>query len=169
LYREIIVSRFALAATRLIVCLTAIAWAVSFFVIMSGLDIVSLSIASAPVIGRLDPVFHWFMQKAGIAWPTIVMFPLMILSLALIETRRGHFGKRLSALGDASYASYMLHYPLLLIFSLVMARLKVDESVRCSAWCLALFFAVLIAMSLCSFRYLETPAQRLLRGSQKSS
>ena len=41
------------------------------------------------------------------------LFPMTIMSLALIETQRGSLGKRFSFVGDISYSSYLLHFPLI--------------------------------------------------------
>ena len=37
-----------------------------------------------------------------------LLFPLTVLTLALVETRRGHLMRRASILGDISYSSYLL-------------------------------------------------------------
>jgi peptidoglycan/LPS O-acetylase OafA/YrhL len=51
------------------------------------------------------PVFLWLPFQ-------LLPFPCTIVALALLETGRGTLGRRLSFLGDISYSSYLLHFPL---------------------------------------------------------
>lgn len=96
-------------------------------------------------------------------WPTVVLFPATILSLALLETRRGELGRRWAFLGDISYSSYLLHFPLQMITIALVLRLEIAQSVFYSPWLLALFFVALVLASLASHRYFEVPVQRVLR------
>jgi len=109
---------------------------------------------------RLPPMIA---HKMASAWPSFVLFPTTIMSLALIETKRGTFGKRWSFVGDISYSSYLLHFPLKLTVATVMAPLAVNGALFYSPLIMALFFCVLIIGSLVSHRYFEVPMQRLLR------
>ena len=88
---------------------------------------------------------------------------MTIMSLALIETKRGTLGKRFSFVGDISYSSYLLHFPLQLAAALVTAKLGINQGVFYSPWFMALFFFVLILVSLASHRYFEIPMQSYLR------
>jgi peptidoglycan/LPS O-acetylase OafA/YrhL len=98
-------------------------------------------------------------------WPTVLLlFPSTVLALALAETWRGSLGKRLGFLGEISYSSYLLHFPLQLAFALVAAAWSLERAFFQSPLTLGLFFAVLIALSLVSYRWFEAPAQRALRG-----
>lgn len=130
---------------------------------LHGIDLTLLSLRTVPFLWRFDALFQWSIQKALYVWPVMVLFPITILSLSLIETRRGSLGKRFSFLGDISYSSYLLHFPLQILFSVVVARFAANDSVYYSPWLMLLFFVVLIVVSLVSFRYFEMPAQRLLR------
>jgi peptidoglycan/LPS O-acetylase OafA/YrhL len=101
------------------------------------------------------------LQRIDGYWPTVVLtFPLTILSLALAEHWRGTLGKRLAIIGDISYSSYMIQFPLQLAFALVALRWSLDFG---APYMLTAFFAVLIALSIASHRYLEVPLQRRLR------
>lgn len=147
-YQAIISSHRAAVLTKLAGYLMIGTWLVTIAVTVIGIDQIP---------------FLWRIPKVQSLWPVVVLFPLTILSLSLIETRRGSLGKRFSFIGDISYSSYLLHFPLQLLFSVVVARYSVNVSVYYSPWFMGLFFAVLIAISLGSFRYFEMPAQRFLR------
>ncbi|MGB6175365.1 MAG: acyltransferase, partial [Methylocella sp.] len=109
--------------------------------------------------GHLPMIAH----KMVSAWPSFVLFPMTIMSLALIETKLVTFGKRLSFIGDISYSSYLLHFPLQLTVATVVATLSVNEALFYSPLFMASFFFVLIVLSLVSHRYFEVPMQRFLR------
>jgi peptidoglycan/LPS O-acetylase OafA/YrhL len=92
-----------------------------------------------------------------------VLFPLTILTLALIETRRGSLGKRIAIVGALSYACYLWHFPLQLLAVIVVTIVGVDRSIFYSPHMLGLFFAVLVVLSYASTVVLERPAQRWIR------
>ena len=128
-------------------------------------------IAWLATIAVINPNFNFafdklppmLVHKMVSAWPSFVLFPLTIMSLALIETKLGTFGKRFSFVGDISYSSYLLHFPLQLTIVIVMALFSVNEALFYSPSIMALFFFVLIIMSLVSHRYFEVPMQRFMR------
>lgn len=129
------------------------------------------SIAWLATIAIMNPNYNFAFDKLPpmiahkivSAWPSFVLFPTTIMSLALIETKRGTFGKRFSFVGDISYASYLLHFPLQLTIAIVMVPFSVNEALFYSPLSMALFFVVLIALSLVSHRYFEVPMQRFSR------
>ena len=113
--------------------------------------------------GPAGELVGWAVQKIGLAWPNLVLFPATILALALAETRRGTLGRRLAFLGDVSYSSYLLHFPLQLAVVIAFARGGGDAAVFYSRGFMAAFFAVLLLLALCSYHFFEMPAQRLMR------
>jgi peptidoglycan/LPS O-acetylase OafA/YrhL len=107
---------------------------------------------------------YFFLFERGV--PLFVggfLFPLTILALVILETRRGTLGKRLAFVGDISYSSYLWHFPLQLTFVLLANAWGYSRAVFESPVVLLLFFAVLIVMSGLSHRYFEMPMQRKLR------
>ena len=103
-------------------------------------------------LGRLSSIF-----------PMTILFPSTILSLALVESRRGTLGKRISFLGDISYSSYLWHFPLQLVFVLVAPLVGATTLSFQSAASLILYFVTLVAISLASYKFIERPAQRRIR------
>lgn len=92
-----------------------------------------------------------------------LLFPLTVLALALVETRRGHLMRGVSILGDISYSSYLLHFPLQFAVIGFMIWIGQDRTIFYSAWTFVAFLVLLLALSLASHRFLEVPAQRALR------
>lgn len=99
----------------------------------------------------------------GMAAETFLMplaFAAMLLALAL-DT--GPVARLLSTrplvwLGDASYATYLVHYPLLIAVKLV----AVDASLQISPMVFATYLLILLALSGGLYRWLEKPAQQWL-------
>lgn len=92
-----------------------------------------------------------------------VLFPLTIFGLVLLECSNKFNFRRIKWIGDITYSSYLLHFPLQLIFFLVFMIAGFDQSVFYNPWILFFFFVVLIPLSLVVFRYFELPMQRLIR------
>ena len=98
--------------------------------------------------------------------PETLLLPLgfaaMLLALALDE---GPLARVLSTrpivwLGDVSYATYLVHFPLLILLKLV----AVDEDLQIAPGIFAAYLLVLLALSGGLYRWLEKPAQTWLNG-----
>jgi peptidoglycan/LPS O-acetylase OafA/YrhL len=138
-----------------------VAWTVSLWIFTlayfsSGVDLAALA---------SQPRLHFILERVVVAWPVLVLFPLTILSLALCETARGSLGKRISFIGDVSYAAYMLGFPLQLVFYFVLKHvgLGMGAQIYRSGGFMLAFFALLIWLSLLSHRHFEMPLQKILR------
>jgi peptidoglycan/LPS O-acetylase OafA/YrhL len=146
---EWIVSRsWERSVTKRLLFVVGALWLTVFLAVGAGLG-------SLPLPSSSGDVGYWL--------AVIILFPLTILALALAETCRGSLGRRISFIGDLSYSSYLIHFPLQLAVMGVATVFSVDRSVFYSPYALAGFFGALIAMSLASHRYLEMPGQRYLR------
>jgi peptidoglycan/LPS O-acetylase OafA/YrhL len=135
--------RNCLLITRLVVAATVVLW---------GAAIASLYTGIAPRLLGTQEYFY-----------LLILFPMTILSLALLEQRGIAFARALSPLGEISYSLYLIHFPLQLAFLLAVQALGLGVSFFYTGISLMLYFAVLLPLSIASFRYLEIPAQRYLR------
>ncbi|WP_198038971.1 acyltransferase family protein [Skermanella stibiiresistens] len=100
---------------------------------------------------------------------TVALFPAILLTLALGEDLMGPNLRagmsRLAFLGDISYSTYLIHFPLQIAFALAVTLVNGEYSsgpFRMPAM-LALYTGCLIALALLSHRHLEMPAQAILR------
>lgn len=95
-------------------------------------------------------------------FPMALMFPSLILCLAMLE-RQFRFPPGIAWLGDISYSTYLLHFPLQIAFVLVVDAAGLARNVFSSSSLFLLYFATLILLGLASFHWLERPLQRRLR------
>ncbi len=150
LYEKIVTGGDEWKVTIWLPCVSVLTWVLA---ILSG----------SPNHGLIFGEPHWIVQKIVSLWAVFMLFPMTIMSLALLETKRGTLGKRMSFLGDISYSSYLIHFPLQLLVTAVTAKLAVSQELFYSPWFMASFLCMLILASLASHRYFELPMQRILR------
>lgn len=103
------------------------------------------------------------MQKLLAISVTFILFPMTVLSLVLMETKNQRMGKKLASLGDISYSTYLLHFPLQLILLNIWSTFAFNPAWFYSISFIAAFFVVLIAVSFLSYHYFEIPMQKHLR------
>jgi len=89
-----------------------------------------------------------------------IAFAALLLALALDSgpITRLLSSRPLEWLGDASYATYLVHFPLLVALKLV----AVDESLKIGPAVFAAYLLSLLALSGALYRWLEKPAQKWL-------
>lgn len=92
--------------------------------------------------------------------------PVTILALALREQVLGASWERLSFLGDISYSTYLLHFPMQLALALVAAHFALTPAFFENWIALVAFYAALIGLGALTFRWFERPVQELLRGKR---
>ena len=91
---------------------------------------------------------------------TGVLFPAIIYTFALIDTRSNKIGPRISFIGNLSYSSYLLHFPLQIAFVLLFGNDFLLYSLPAT---FLVFFFVLVVLSLASYKYFEAPVQNAIR------
>ncbi|MFL1549778.1 acyltransferase family protein [Pseudomonas sp. D47] len=92
-----------------------------------------------------------------------LLFPCSMLALALVDMWSGGLGKRFSSIGNLSYSSYLLHFPLQIVFFVIFKAFGIDRELFYSGYTMLLFFAVLVPMCLVSYNFFELPMQRIIR------
>lgn len=89
--------------------------------------------------------------------------PLTVLALALRESAGRRTFAWLGFLGDISYSTYLIHFPLQLALAVLATRFALAPADFMHAWVMLAFFAVLIGLGALSYAYIEKPAQTWLR------
>jgi peptidoglycan/LPS O-acetylase OafA/YrhL len=96
----------------------------------------------------------------------VIAFPAIIVALSMNEDRLKPIMSRLRWLGNISYSSYLIHFPLALLLVTTAGYLGIVVNPS-APWLLLAYLLVLMALSLLSFHYFEAPTQRLLRALAK--
>ncbi len=163
-YQKIIASERFRVSTWSVVTGTVCAWLITISLPLLKMDNSDLLTASfASYLPDSVPYIQWCFGHVYTMWPFLVLFPLTILSLVLLETRYGTLGKRFSFLGDISYAVYLIHFPLQLLFFVIVNKFAFDQSIYYQPWFMSFFFIILILVSLFSYHFYEKPLQVFLR------
>jgi peptidoglycan/LPS O-acetylase OafA/YrhL len=92
-----------------------------------------------------------------------VAFPSSIALLALIDPWVKPVACRLAFIGNLSYSSYLLHFPLQLVFAMSVDLAGLPRAVFLSDKMLVLFFVLLVPLCLLCHRYFEGPLQKSIR------
>lgn len=127
----------------------------------------SLSLAAIVALAAV-PCFAWLWDRQALAFApvdalmVVIVFPVLVIVLALADDALRLVTRRLRWLGDISYSSYLLHFPLQLAVVTWLAWTGLEIDFR-SPLTLAAFFVLLILLSLLCYRYFERPAMQWLR------
>lgn len=82
--------------------------------------------------------------------------------LAAIQSIRHHTGRSLKVIGDITYATYLLHFPIQLVVVCVAAYYEIIISYG-NASTLLIFLLGVIALSVPTYYFFERPAQSFFR------
>ena len=117
---------------------------------------------------QLPSEWHSFVgeltARGAVLFVTALLFPLTIMCAALIETWRGSFCEKFIFLGNISYSSYLLHFPIQLVFFVLAAKFNFGQEFFYTQKSMLIYFLILIPACLASYYLFERPVQRLLRG-----
>lgn len=142
-------------------------WGLIFFEAYTGRIAEMLEAALLPVLRSAElPEAVKVLKRVLLVF---VAFPLTILCLVLLESRRKlQWAARLAWLGDLSYPVYLLHVPMqMMVISAERSGIIEFDEQRPGS--LAAFLGVLLLVSMGSVRWFERPVQRLIRNGVRRS
>jgi peptidoglycan/LPS O-acetylase OafA/YrhL len=118
----------------------------------------SLVIGIAAVVIAALIILKGSGARGYVGWFLMVFaFPGLIVTLACAEHRIERWVHPFRWLGNVSYSTYLLHFPLIFLVMLL------GIAHPTSRWFFLAFMVALIALSLASFHWFEFPIQRYLR------
>jgi peptidoglycan/LPS O-acetylase OafA/YrhL len=89
--------------------------------------------------------------------------PITVLALAMRESAGRKTPVWLANLGDVSYSTYLIHFPLQLSLALLATRFALTPAFFMNGGVMIAFLVVLIGLGALSYRYFERPMQDMMR------
>ena len=101
-----------------------------------------------------------------IAGASLAMFPAAILFFQLaVRPSSPRVAGAIEAVGNLTYASYLIHFPLQIAIVLVLDAVSIPAaSLFYGPWLLPAYLLLVLGLSVPVFRWFERPMQTLLRG-----
>jgi peptidoglycan/LPS O-acetylase OafA/YrhL len=103
------------------------------------------------------PLFNFYLRKVLYMG---FLFPGMLFVLALLDSRQNRIGPKVSFIGNMSYSSYLLHFPLQIFFFLFVGN---SPAIYAQPSIFLAYFFILISLSFGSYKYFEVPIQNAIR------
>lgn len=100
-------------------------------------------------------------------FPLYILFPFTLSALVLVEIDKGKFLKSISWIGDITYSSYLLHFPIQLVFGLAVSYGVLNSTFYLNPIYLLVFFSILIPLSYVTFIGFERPMQNIIRNKYR--
>lgn len=92
-----------------------------------------------------------------------MLFPFTLCSIILTEIGYKVTLRKLGWIGDITYSTYLLHFPLQLVFAIMVNKKIIEIDFYQNALYLFLFYLILIPVSYLTFRKFERLLQRVIR------
>jgi peptidoglycan/LPS O-acetylase OafA/YrhL len=123
---------------------------------------------AAAALGHLPPAAAILGRPLNDLSVLILATSLVIVMTKLGESTLRALFHRLAFLGNATYSSYLIHFPLQLLTVIVIDRIGISRTVFFSPLALLTYLGVVVGSGLLVHRYFEMPAQDAIRRAMKS-
>lgn len=133
-----------------------VSWGV-YLLLIANYDSIS------PAFGIEDRISKKFSDSFIVYIGSLVAFPILALTLVTFDRRFATAFKSIEFLGNISYSSYLIHFPLQLFIAILLPPTIENFYIFTSPFFLAAFMCSLIAISHLTFVYFEYPSQKKLR------
>ncbi|MGH6889752.1 MAG: acyltransferase family protein [Rhizomicrobium sp.] len=158
--RALAARRHARSIARGVMLAALAAWAIAIADVYLGFHRSLFAMLPLPLgqflIGYEYPVFLFAF--------ILLVVPLTLAALALHEELFGGAWSRFTLLGDISYSTYLIHFPMQLALALLALRLGWIPADFMHGYAMVLFYVVLIGLGALSYTFFERPVQSFLRG-----
>ena len=97
------------------------------------------------------------------SFPGYILLSSTLSSLALLEIKRGPVLRSISWMGNITYSTYLLHFPLNLTLGTAVVTGVLDSKFYLNPFLLIGYFLFLIPVSYATYCFFERPAQNWIR------
>ena len=91
-----------------------------------------------------------------------IKFPLIIINLSILQLYKKNLGKNIKLLGDISYTIYLVHFPIQLLFALVIKKMLIIDFN--SPFFFLIYISAVFLASILIYKFFELPLKDYLRG-----
>ena len=91
-----------------------------------------------------------------------IKFPLIIINLSILQLYKKNLGKNIKLLGDISYTIYLVHFPIQLLFALVIKKMLIIDFN--SPFFFLIYISTVFLASILIYKFFELPLKHYLRG-----
>ena len=91
-----------------------------------------------------------------------IKFPLIIINLSVLQLYKKNLGKNIKLLGDISYTIYLVHFPIQLLFALVIKKMLIIDFN--SPFFFLIYISTVFLASILIYKFFELPLKHYLRG-----
>ena len=91
-----------------------------------------------------------------------IKFPLLIINLSILQLYKKNLGKNIKLLGDISYTIYLVHFPIQLLFALVIKKMLIIDFN--SPFFFLIYISTVFLASILIYKFFELPLKDYLRG-----
>lgn len=91
-----------------------------------------------------------------------IKFPLLIINLSILQLYKKNLGKNIKLLGDISYTIYLVHFPIQLLFALVIKKMLIIDFN--SPFFFLIYVSTVFLVSILIYKFFELPLKDYLRG-----
>ena len=91
-----------------------------------------------------------------------IKFPLIIINLSILQLYKKNLGKNIKLLGDISYTIYLVHFPIQLLFALVIKKMLIIDFN--SPFFFLIYVSTVFLVSILIYKFFELPLKDYLRG-----
>ncbi|WP_308546678.1 acyltransferase [uncultured Pantoea sp.] len=121
----------------------------------------SLALFAILCIASWSVIFSFYVKNIYLI--VSMGFLPLVCALASLSAYAHDSGKSLEWLGNISFSSYLLHFPLQIAFATCCDLMNKSRDIFYSPYIFIAFWLVLIPISLASFHFFEKPSQEYLR------
>jgi peptidoglycan/LPS O-acetylase OafA/YrhL len=121
-----------------------------------------LAITGSSAVAAMTSVWLYTFWASGSQQLYLIGFPASILCVAMLQDWFPNLGRRVRVIGDITYATYLVHFPLQLVILLAAKQFNLVIDFYSSVT-FVLYFSSVVLVSILTYHFFELPMQQFCR------